>query len=177
MRLMAAGVVVTADDFMTSGVPVTVEAIARRPRAATFDVVVPIDLTSVFHAYGPLPAVTGVRDQTGDWDRAGVTRTVELADGSTAAEELTTVDRPDYFAYRITFDSTLGRLVHCARGEWWFESEGETTRLRWRYTFEPKRFTRPVVALAIAPLWRRYAERGIARVIAEVERAVPAATS
>lgn len=157
---------------MHGEVPVTVEAIVRRPPAATFDVVAPIDLTSVFHGYGPLPAVTGVRDQTGGWDHVGATRTIELADGSTAAEELTAFERPDYFAYRIAFDSALGRLVHGARGEWWFEAEGETTRLRWRYTFEPRRLTRPVIALVIAPLWRRYAERGVARVIAEVERAV-----
>jgi hypothetical protein len=49
-----------------------------------FEYNVPIDLTSIFTGYGPLPAVTGTKNQTGAWDGAGQTRTVLLSDGSSA---------------------------------------------------------------------------------------------
>jgi len=49
-----------------------------------FGQIVPIDLTSIFTGYGPLPAVVQTRDQSGAWDAAGRTRTVAFADGSTA---------------------------------------------------------------------------------------------
>jgi hypothetical protein len=36
-----------------------------------FKHIVPIDLTSIFTGYGPLPAVTGTRNQVGGWDTVG----------------------------------------------------------------------------------------------------------
>ena len=79
---------------MTRAVPVTVTA---RAPADAFDAIVPIDLTAMMRGMGPLPAVTGVRDQTGPWDVAGSARTVELSDGTTVDERILAVYRPAAF--------------------------------------------------------------------------------
>jgi hypothetical protein len=39
-------------------------------RDTTFCFIAPIDLTTIFRGYGPLPAVVGSIDQTGAWDAA-----------------------------------------------------------------------------------------------------------
>jgi hypothetical protein len=44
-------------------------------RDSTFCFIAPIDLTTIFRGYGPLPAVVGTTDQTGAWDAAGQSRT------------------------------------------------------------------------------------------------------
>ena len=67
----------------------TVETIVDVPREQAFLGIVPIDLSSVFTGFGPLPAVTGVTDQVGGWDAAGRTRSVMFAGGGSAKEKLT----------------------------------------------------------------------------------------
>jgi hypothetical protein len=156
-----------------AGTPVTVEGTARADPATTFDVIVPIELPRIFRGFGPLPAVVGTRDQTGKWDQVGVSRVVQLGDGSEAREEITAYDRPRYFAYRVgPFESApLRHLVVDANGEWWFTAgEPARTAIRWRYTFRPRRYATPVVRLVIARLWRGYAKRALALAIEEVER-------
>src|SRR4051812_7727738 len=66
-------------EMTTAGVPVTVSARTRATVVQAFDAIAPIDLPRIFTGLGPLPAVVGVRDQTGDWDHVGATRIVELA--------------------------------------------------------------------------------------------------
>lgn len=142
-------------------IPVTVKAVARASIETTFDAIVPIALPEMFTGFGPLPAVTATREQTGEWDHAGATRTVVLADGSPAREEITSHERPHYFANRVSgFTARFRLLVRGARGEWWFSpASGEGTRVRWRYTFEPRGAARPIVALAVARLWVAMPER------------------
>lgn len=135
----------------------------------TFDVFAPIDLTMIFRGYGPLPAVIAVEGQTGGWDAPGQTRTIRLSDGSTMSEELTTVERPRHFAYRvIDLTGPFHLLVGGLRGAWWFESEegdsmeGARTRVRWRYAFEPRAMvTRPLAAFIVKVLWRRNMQRAL----------------
>ncbi len=152
--------------------PVTVHAIARASAEEAFDAIVPVDLPKMFTGYGPLPAVIATREQTGDWDHVGATRTVDLADGSAAREEITAYERAHYFAYRVSsFTSSLRALVNGARGEWWFSSATDhRTDIYWRYTFEPRGPTRPIVALAVARLWRGYARKALALAVQEAER-------
>jgi len=66
-----------------------VETEIAETQAAVFEYIVPIDLPLIFTGYGPLPAVNGVQNQTGGWNKAGQTRTVTLSDGSTSRELLT----------------------------------------------------------------------------------------
>src|SRR4051812_22571665 len=97
---------------MTAGVAITVEGEARTSADRAFGVIAPIDLTRIFRGFGPLPAVTGTREQTGGWDHAGATRVVELADGSEAREEITAYAAPMHFAYRLAgFSGPLRTLV------------------------------------------------------------------
>jgi hypothetical protein len=64
-------------------------------------------LPKVLTGYGLLPAVERTSGNTGPWDRPGSSRTVHLADGNTAREEVTAYTRPNYFAYR-TDNYTFG---------------------------------------------------------------------
>jgi Polyketide cyclase / dehydrase and lipid transport len=147
------------------GVAVTVGARARAPVQRAFAAIAPIDLRLIFRGFGPLPAVTGTREQTGAWDHVGATRVVELADGSEARERLVAYDAPVHFAYRVgPFTGPLRRLVNHADGAWWFTTAGEgASDVRWTYVFRPRsRLTAPVVRLAVAPLWRAYARRALA---------------
>lgn len=153
------------------GVSVTVEAVAGAARESSFAAIAPIDLALMFTGFGPLPAVTGTREQTGDWDHVGATRTVELADGTEAREELTAYDAPAHFAYRVGgFTGPLRRIVAHADGAWWFaDAGGGRTHVRWTYVFEPRPARRALVRIAIAPLWRAYARRALARAVAAAE--------
>ena len=148
---------------MSAAVAVTVEAVARTSPQAAFDVIVPIDLPTIFRASRLLPGVAGVRDQSGPWDHAGATRTVMLTDGSQIAERLTAVERPSGFTYRL--DQITGRLrllVSHADGEWQFMPgpDGDTL-VRWTYAFTPRAGRRALVRLVLAPLWRGYAQRAL----------------
>ena len=108
-----------------AGVPVTVRARAAVAPEVAFDVIAPIDLPRIFTGLGPLPAVTGTREQTGAWDHVDATRVVELADGTEARERLTLHERPHRFAYHVgPFTGPLRHLVDGADGAWWFAPAG-----------------------------------------------------
>jgi hypothetical protein len=164
-----------------AGVPVTVRARAAVAPERAFDVIVPIDLPRIFTGLGPLPAVTGTREQTGAWDHADATRVVELADGTEARERLTLHERPDRFAYHVgPFTGPLRHLVDGADGAWWFAPTdggdgGPATAVTWTYTFRPRGLARPLVLAAVAPLWRAYARRALERAVAAAEGRLDAA--
>lgn len=145
-------------------VSVTVRQPVRSGPARTFDAVIPVDLAAIFLGYGPLPAVTGTRDQVGDWDASGNTRTVLLKDGGRLSEELTRVERPGRCEYRVRPEQGPLRLaVDHIEGRFLFEPQPDgSTVIDWTYTFVP-RPGRRIVLLALAPLWRRYATATMAR--------------
>jgi len=139
---------------------------------AAFEYNVPIDLTSIFTGYGPLPAVTGTKNQTGAWDGAGRTRTVLLSDGSSAKEMLTNYEHPNYFSYTVSeFTGALRLLITSANGEWWFSStsSGET-HIKWRYAFNARSaFAVPVLWFITNVLWRGYMYKALRLFKAQVE--------
>lgn len=138
----------------------TVTTTIEASREKTFLHIVPIDLTSIFTGYGPLPSVSQTLNQTGPWDAAGRTRNVVFSDGSSARETLTSYDYPNRFAYRITeFTGVLRFLASEARGEWWFEDVPgrSATSVRWRYEFVSRSaILKPLVSLFTRSLWRGY---------------------
>ena len=78
----------------------TLEARIAAPLLSVFDFIVAEDvLPKVLTGYGLLPAVVRSSGNTGPWDQPGSARTVHLADGSTAREQVTAYERPVYFAY------------------------------------------------------------------------------
>lgn len=146
--------------------PVTVETPCPVPPAKAFDVIAPIDLPLIFTGWGPLPGVRAVHDQSGPWDAAGRSRTVELTDGSRAAERIIEHTPPHSFAYELTgFTGPLAWLVTRVRGEWTFTPDGTGSIVRWTYSFFPRRGRTPVVRWVLTPVWRRYATATLTRAV------------
>jgi len=75
--------------------------------------------------------------------KIGHRRLVCLADGNTAVEEHTYLEKHDnkgskrYFSYKV-WDYTLkvAQNIEYATGEWWFSSVGNKTHIKWRYSFK-----------------------------------------
>ena len=143
-------------------VPVTVQARTALPPDRAFQPAV--DLSLVFKGWGPFPAVPDVRNQTGAWDQAGVSRNPILSDGSTATEKLTEVTPGHSFAYEVTGFTNLfvlRRLVYGVRGEWTYTPDGSGTVIRWTYEFKPLRRRYWLVRHMLVPLWRHYMQAGV----------------
>ena len=142
-------------------VPVTVQTRTALPPDRAFQPAV--DLSLVFKGWGPLPAVHEVRNQTGLWDHAGVSRNPILSDGSMAAEKLTEYTPGHSFAYEVTgfTNLVLRRLVSGVRGEWTYTPDGDGTVIRWTYEFKPLRRRYWLVRHMLAPLWRHYMQAGV----------------
>lgn len=152
---------------------VTVETTVAESQATAFEYIVPIDLSSIFTGYGFLPAVTGTQHQTGAWDAAGQTRTVHLADHSSARELLTKYEYPSYFSYTVSdFTGSLGLLASSANGEWWFSTHASgQTNIKWHYAFSPRSvFTLPVLWFVANFLWRGYMTKALALSVQQIQR-------
>jgi hypothetical protein len=141
------------------GVSTTVERTIRVPRTELFAWMGPLELSRILLGYGPLPAVTATSDQTRPWPQVGSARTVHLADGSSAREEITAAETPSFFAYHVgDFTSAVRHLTNGARGRWWFDDvAGDATHVRWEYTFEPRSAVTAVILFPIVRIfWRGY---------------------
>jgi hypothetical protein len=123
-----------------------------------FEWFIPVELADILLGYGPLPAVVRTSRQSGAWDKPGSNRTVHLADGSTAFEEVTACKRPGYFAYRVSeFTNIIRFLVKGAAGQWWFEEQGNKTGVKWKYTFHAHNALTALILHAIVQLlWNGY---------------------
>jgi Polyketide cyclase / dehydrase and lipid transport len=156
-----------------SSLSTTIEAEVNADQSSAFEYIVPIDLTSIFTGYGPLPAVTGSRDQTGAWDAVGQTRTVQFSDGSSAQEMLTQYEAPRYFSYTLSgFTGTLRLLSTSANGEWWFNRVGlGRTHIKWRYAFNARSvFAIPLLSFIVKVLWRGYMLKALLQAQKQLER-------
>ncbi len=93
--------------------------------------------------------------------------------GGTASEEITDIRRPGYFSYRVgDFSIATRHVVAAARGEWWFETRGDSTLVRWTYTFEPRSLPRAPLAFAFARLlWKEYMGQAMREAKAQAEAA------
>ncbi|MEV1077506.1 SRPBCC family protein [Streptomyces sp. NPDC050211] len=151
-------------------VPITVQRRTSVAPAIAFRLIVPIDLTSVFHRVAPFPGVKGVANQTEAWDHVGPTRNPQFDDGSQADERLTEYTEGSSFAYQLTgFTNILSRLAVGVRGEWNFNPDGDGTLIRWTYEFKPLPGRRWILAGPFAPLWRRYMVAAIERCLQAIE--------
>lgn len=128
----------------------------------------PLPLPELFQRwYGPIPPIKAVRDQAGAWAAAGQTRTVVLTGGGSMREQLTGVDAPHGFDYRLSgITGPLASLVVSVDGQWRFSQAAEGTLVTWRWTIHP----RSALAVPVLPvfgwLWRGYARRALARLSA-----------
>jgi polyketide cyclase/dehydrase/lipid transport protein len=132
----------------------------------------PAPLPEVFsRRHGVFPAVKEVRDQTGAWDAAGQTRTVLLAGGGSTREELTGVDPPRSFSYRLS-DPTgpMALLVDHVVGDWIFAPVGGGTEITWRWDIHPRS---PLTSWALplfARMWKGYARHALGDLSAMLTR-------
>lgn len=137
--------------------------VAATPEDA-FHRTLPAPLPAVFNRwYGVFPPVKEVRDQMGGWDAAGQTRTVLLAGGASMREQLTSVDPPRSFGYRLTtMTGPLALLVDHVVGEWIFTPVAGGAEITWRWDIHPKSPLAARVLPLFARLWIRYARRVLA---------------
>lgn len=141
-------------------VSTTVTRRIDEPREELWARFIPVKLEDILRRCGPVPAVTGTSGQTGPWDVVGSSRTVHLADGSSASERVTRVEAPRVFGYTVSgFTNPIRLLAREARGVWVFEEGGE---VQWTYAFAARS---PAHALVLAPIvrvfWRRFMRRAL----------------
>ncbi|GLP74015.1 hypothetical protein TUM20983_11250 [Mycobacterium antarcticum] len=130
---------------------------------SAFDGTVPIPLPTLFSRwYGPIPPIKAVRDQTGDWDAVGKTRTVVLTGGGSMREQLTTYDPPTSFGYALTdVRGPLAPLVDHVDGLWAFTQVGTGTKVTWRWTIYPRSGLAAPLLPVFGKLWRGYARQSL----------------
>ena len=123
----------------------------------------PAPLPDIFKRWhGPFPPGKEVREQTGGWDAAGQTRTVLLAGGGSTREELTSVDPPRSFGYRLTnVTGPMALLVDHVLGEWIFASAGDGTEVTWRWNIHSKSPLTSWLLPVFGRLWKGYARKAL----------------
>lgn len=138
------------------------------PVEDAFDRVLPSPLPYVFgRRYGVLPPIREVRDQAGEWGTVGQTRTILLADGGSMREELTLVERPHRFGYRIAdVTGPMKLLASGLDGQWSFVPAGTGVRITWEWELYPASGAAGLAMPAFARVWRGYARQGME----EIER-------
>lgn len=114
------------------------------------------------YRYGPIPPIADVRDQTGDWRSAGQSRTIVLQGPGTMREELTEVDPPRRFRYRITeLTGPNKALIDHVEGSWSFDPVGTGVRVTWAWDVHPKSGAAARALPVFGRLWSGYARRAL----------------
>ena len=136
----------------------TVTASVPTDLATTFRHLTGMDVPAVFRGVGPLPAVTAVRNQTGNWDAVGQTRTIVLSDQSTASETLDNYQFPHTFGYTVTgYTSVLRLLVTKGIATWHCTSTPAGTLISWQYAYHARSVLAvPLLWLLMVLFWKKY---------------------
>jgi hypothetical protein len=133
------------------------------PVEQAFGRTLPAPLPELFNRrYGPFPPIKEVRDQTGAWDAAGQTRTVLLAGGGSTREELTSVEPPRSFGYRLgDVTGPMALLVDHVLGEWIFTPAAGGTEVTWRWDIHPRSALTALALPLFATMWKGYARQAL----------------
>lgn len=108
--------------------------------------------------YGIIPPIKEVRDQVGNWDAAGQTRTILMVGGGRVREELTSFDPSRSFGYTLSdIKGPLSALVRTVDGVWSFAPAGTGTRVTWQWTLHPKSSASAPLLPVFAKMWKGYA--------------------
>lgn len=152
------------EEHPSRSVSTIAKARISKPQAELFDCFIPIELPRILLGYGPVPAVVSTSDQSGPRDRPGSSRTVHLADGNTAHEQVTAYERPRYFAYRVSeFSNFIRHLSDEACGQWWFtETSADVNEVVWSYSFLARSRAAQLILLPVVKLaWRGFMRAGM----------------
>jgi hypothetical protein len=133
------------------------------PAPEAFHRTLPAPLPEIFKRWhAPFPPVKEVREQTGAWDAAGQARTVVLAGGGSTREELTSVDPPRSFGYRLTkITGPMASLVDHVLGEWVFTPAAGGTEVTWRWDIHSKSPLTSWLLPLFGRMWKGYAQRAL----------------
>jgi hypothetical protein len=128
-----------------------------------FDRLIAARLPEVFsRGYAAFPAIREVTDEPDDWGTVGQSRNILLADGGRVRETLTSVERPDSYAYVL--DEIQGRLrpfVRSVDGVWTVTPEGTGARIGWTWTLHANRSPARLTTNVIGRMWKGYADRAL----------------
>jgi hypothetical protein len=145
--------------------PLVVEQSRAIPvgREQLFAEMVPLPLPLLFSRwYGPIPPIKDVRDQTGDWNTVGQSRTILLTGGGSMREQLTSYAAPHSFGYALSeFKGPLAPLVGGVDGLWSFEPAGTGTKVTWRWTIRPRTALSAPLVPVFGKLWMGYARQSL----------------
>lgn len=127
----------------------------------------PMPLPTLFNRwYGPFPPIRDVREQTGAWDAAGRPASCTHG-GATMREELTSVDPPRSFGYRLCeVTGPMALLVDHVVGEWIFTPAATGTEITWRWDIHPKSPRTAWALPLLGRMWKGYARRALANLSA-----------
>src|ERR1700742_3232121 len=142
------------------------------PAAHAFHRTLPAPLPEIFKRWhGPIPPVKEVREQTGAWDAPGQTRIVRLAGGASMREELTSVDPPRSFGYRLAeITGPMALLVDHVLGEWIFTPAAGGTEITWRWDLHPRSALTALALPVFGRLWQGYARHSLRELSAILTR-------
>ncbi|MGO9924845.1 MAG: SRPBCC family protein [Mycobacterium sp.] len=148
---------------MAQSLVVDESRIVSIPTEEAFDRTLPAPLPQLFKRWhGPIPPVKEVQGQAGVWDTVGQTRIARLAGGAGMCEELTSVDPPRSFGYRLTrISGPMALLVDHVVGEWIFTPAAGGTEITWRWDIHPRS---PLTSWALplfGRLWKGYARQAL----------------
>jgi hypothetical protein len=136
------------------------------PVEQTFDTVLPMPLEKMFdRRHGPIPAVRGTDRAQRSWDTVGDARTIRLADRGSLHEELTRVERPHAFGYRLSeIRGPMRPLASAIDGLWTFEAAGTGTRVTWSWAMHPKSALSGPMLPIFVRIWRGWARNAFDRI-------------
>jgi hypothetical protein len=151
---------------MKGVVPVTESLVVDESRVVAvaaedaFRRTLPAPLPQVFRRWhGPFPPIKGVSEQTGAWDAPGQTRIVRMAGGS-VREQLTNVDPPRSFGYRLgDVKGPMALLVDHVVGEWIFRPVTGGTEITWRWDIHARSRLSSRALPLFGRMWKGYARQ------------------
>jgi hypothetical protein len=142
----------------------TVTAIVEAPISQAFNYIAPIYLPHIFPGAGLIPGITNTSINEG-WNKAGLSRTVYFADGSTSQETMLTHNAPTSFSYKNdSFTSpVLGALMSRMEGEWLFTKLNEgKTKIEWTYRTIPTNFfARVLISVVLIRFFKQMLQQAI----------------
>lgn len=121
-----------------------------------------LPLEKIYHRWhGPIPPIKQVIYHDGDWRRVGQTRTMVLVGGSAVAE-VTHVDTPRSFGYRLTdMKGMLAPLISHVEGRVNFVPVGAGTEVTWQWTIYPRSSLAALVLPVFGRLWPGWALKAL----------------
>jgi hypothetical protein len=153
--------------------------VIHRPRAEVFDhAVAGQTMARTLRRYGPIPGIERSEMSGGADLVAGAERRVAMSDGSVIDEEILEAVRPRVHRYRWVrgLRPPFSLLVRTGEACWTFsDAEGGGTEVEWLYVFQLRSLLAFPAAAPVMLLFRRWMQRGLDRIRAELAAGAPAA--